>query len=69
MTRCVSSPHQSIVGIANLSLVFQLFSRIMQSVNRKQKYEYKLSYHQDVGSSYDPELEDISQWESELRGT
>ena len=51
----------------NLS-VPQLFSRIMQSVNKKQKHQYRLSYQQDVGSSFDPELDDIAEWENELKG-
>lgn len=40
----------------------------MQSVNTKQKHQYKLSYQQDVGSSFDPELDDIAEWENELKG-
>ncbi|THH32573.1 hypothetical protein EUX98_g1622 [Antrodiella citrinella] len=45
----------------------ELFSRIMQNVNRKQKHQYKLSYHDDVGSSFDPELDDVDEWENDLR--
>ncbi|KAH8097075.1 hypothetical protein BXZ70DRAFT_944181 [Cristinia sonorae] len=45
----------------------ELFSRIMKTVNHKQKYQYKLSYQHDVGSSFDPELEDVDEWENELQ--
>ncbi|TCD68753.1 hypothetical protein EIP91_009899 [Steccherinum ochraceum] len=45
----------------------ELFSRVMQSVNKKQKHQYKVSYQHDVGSSFDPDLEDVVEWEEELK--
>ena len=39
----------------------------MASVNRKTQYSYRLSYAQDVGSSFDPDMEDVAEWESDLR--
>jgi len=44
----------------------ELFRRIITSTNRKQQHSYRLSYSQDVGSSFDPNLEDINQWEADL---
>lgn len=41
----------------------------MASVNRKQQYSYRLSYAEDVGSSFDPDMEDVADWESDLKGT
>lgn len=41
----------------------------MQTVDKKQKHQYKLSYQHDVGSSFDPELEDVVEWEEALKGT
>ena len=38
----------------------------MANVNQKQRYSYKVSYAQEVGSSFDPDIEDISRWEQEL---
>ena len=49
--------------------VVQLFRRIMQSANHRTKHAYRLSYSLEVGSSFDPDLEDASTWESELKGT
>ncbi|KAI0795457.1 hypothetical protein C8Q75DRAFT_746137 [Abortiporus biennis] len=45
----------------------ELFNRIMLSANRKQRSEYQRSYYHDVGSSFDPELEDINEWENDLK--
>lgn len=39
----------------------------MQKDKRKRLYNYRLSYEYDVGSSFDPDMEDISTWEAELR--
>ncbi|KAF8908525.1 hypothetical protein CPB84DRAFT_1843423 [Gymnopilus junonius] len=44
----------------------ELFRRIMADATRKQKHAYRVSYALDVGSSFDPDLEDISSWEHEL---
>ena len=49
-------------------VVFQLFGRIMTSVKRKQQHQYRLSYAQEVGSSFDPDFDDVTKWENELRG-
>ncbi|KAG8216592.1 hypothetical protein J3R82DRAFT_6777 [Butyriboletus roseoflavus] len=46
----------------------ELFRRIMQSTNHKKKHSYRVSYALEVGSSFDPDLEDASAWESELQG-
>lgn len=45
----------------------ELFRRIITHTERQRKHEYRLSYQQDVGSSFDPELEDIAEWERELK--
>ena len=47
----------------------QLFSRIVESAKRKQRHAYRLSYAHDVGSSFDPDMEDPQSWETELNGT
>ncbi|KAF8882517.1 hypothetical protein CPB84DRAFT_1750888 [Gymnopilus junonius] len=44
----------------------ELFRRIMANTNRKQKHAYNISYAIEVGSSFDPDLEDVSTWEREL---
>jgi hypothetical protein len=46
----------------------QLFSRIMANASSKQRHSYRVSYAHDVGSSFDPDLEDIDEWERELDG-
>jgi len=46
----------------------QLFRRIMQNVNHKQRHSYRLSYADEVGSSLDPDMEDVSRWEHQLLG-
>lgn len=46
----------------------QLFGRIMSSVKRKQQHQYRLSYAQEVGSSFDPDFDDVTEWENELLG-
>ncbi|KAI0694197.1 hypothetical protein BC835DRAFT_1415451 [Cytidiella melzeri] len=43
------------------------FSRIMASVKHQRQHSYRVSYAQDVGSSFDPDIEDLDQWEHELR--
>ena len=40
----------------------------MMSTQRKQKHKYRLSYSHEVGSSFDPDMEDPDAWESELSG-
>ncbi|EPQ53545.1 hypothetical protein GLOTRDRAFT_139742 [Gloeophyllum trabeum ATCC 11539] len=44
----------------------ELFRRIMNSVNRKAQHAYRVSYEWEVGSSIDPDMEDVSRWEQEL---
>jgi len=44
----------------------ELFSRIMANASSKQRHSYRVSYAHDVGSSFDPDLEDIDEWEREL---
>ena len=46
----------------------QLFRRIMTSARKKQNHNFCLSYQLEVGSSVDPDMEDISGWEDELQG-
>ena len=41
----------------------------MQNANHRTRHAYRLSYSLEVGSSFDPDLEDVDAWESELRGT
>ena len=47
----------------------QLFRRIMASARHKQQHNFRLSYQLEVGSSVDPDMEDISGWEHELQGS
>jgi hypothetical protein len=39
----------------------------MTSNRHKERHNYHLSYTQDVGSSLDPDMEDVGRWEQELR--
>lgn len=38
----------------------------MENINRKDRHSYRVSYAQEVGSSFDPDMEDIDRWEEEL---
>lgn len=40
----------------------------MRSAKHKKTHSYRVSYALEVGSSFDPDMEDASAWESELRG-
>lgn len=40
----------------------------MASARHKQQHKFRLSYQLEVGSSIDPDMEDISRWEHELQG-
>lgn len=40
----------------------------MTSIRHKEKHSYRLSYQQDVGSSFDPDMEDMDEWERFLKG-
>ncbi|KAI0043585.1 hypothetical protein FA95DRAFT_1563171 [Auriscalpium vulgare] len=44
----------------------ELFRRIIASANQKQRHSYRVSYELDVGSSLDPDLQDIAEIEEEL---
>jgi hypothetical protein len=39
----------------------------MANSNRKQVHSYRVSYAQEVGSSFDPDMEDVGSWERELK--
>ncbi|PCH44911.1 hypothetical protein WOLCODRAFT_165489 [Wolfiporia cocos MD-104 SS10] len=41
----------------------ELFRRLVVNGRRKQQHQYRLSYSHEVGSSYDPAIEDITEWE------
>jgi hypothetical protein len=41
----------------------------MENIKRKDKHAYRLSYAYEVGSSFDPDMEDVARWERELNGT
>ena len=40
----------------------------MANATRKERHSYRVSYAQEVGSSIDPDLEDVASWEQELAG-
>ena len=40
----------------------------MANATRKECHSYNLSYAQEVGSSIDPDMEDVASWEQELAG-
>lgn len=40
----------------------------MTSLNHKRQHQYRLSYAAEVGSSFDPDMEDVAEWENELKG-
>ncbi|KAN0136836.1 hypothetical protein V8E53_005277 [Lactarius tabidus] len=45
----------------------ELFRRIIASASQKHRYSYRLSFQNEVGSSIDPDLEDIAAWERSLQ--
>lgn len=45
----------------------EFFSRIVASAKKKTRHAFRVSYALEVGSSLDPELDDINQWEHELQ--
>lgn len=49
-------------------IIKKLFRRIMAQSNRKMDHSYRLSYALEVGSSFDPDIEDVAEWENELSG-
>ena len=40
----------------------------MDSAKYKQRYSYRLSFQNDVGSSIDPDMDDVAEWERNLQG-
>ncbi|KAK0480342.1 hypothetical protein IW261DRAFT_1477445 [Armillaria novae-zelandiae] len=44
----------------------EFFQRIVDHANRRTQHAYKLSYADEVGSSLDPDMEDLGAWEAEL---
>ncbi|KAG6877648.1 hypothetical protein C0992_009592 [Termitomyces sp. T32_za158] len=46
----------------------ELFRRIVNHSNRRALHTYRRSYADEVGSSFDPDLEDPGEWENDLRG-
>ncbi|KAJ3576707.1 hypothetical protein NP233_g250 [Leucocoprinus birnbaumii] len=46
----------------------ELFRRIMTQVNHRTEHSYRLSYALEVGSSFDPDMEDVTEWENEIQG-
>ncbi|KAK0495211.1 hypothetical protein EDD18DRAFT_1171263 [Armillaria luteobubalina] len=44
----------------------EFFLRIVEHANRRTQHAYKLSYADEVGSSLDPDMEDLGAWEAEL---
>lgn len=61
---CVRAVVRFLLGLSQV----QLFRRIMASARKKQQHNFLLSYQLEVGSSVDPDMEDVSCWEHELEG-
>ncbi|KAF5380723.1 hypothetical protein D9757_007097 [Collybiopsis confluens] len=45
----------------------ELFARVVRHQAREERQEYRRSYYADMGTSFDPDLEDITAWEDELQ--
>ncbi|KLO11409.1 hypothetical protein SCHPADRAFT_855468 [Schizopora paradoxa] len=45
----------------------EIFRRIIANERRKAEHAYRLSYELDVGSSIDPDMMDVAEWEAELQ--
>ncbi|KAK1225029.1 hypothetical protein PQX77_012028 [Marasmius sp. AFHP31] len=45
----------------------EVLRRVMLNDNRKLKHKYRLSYYATCGDSFDPDIEDVEQWENELQ--
>ncbi|KAL7284131.1 hypothetical protein ACG7TL_001412 [Trametes sanguinea] len=58
----------SMIGetVADYLVTMQLFHRIVESAKHKQRHAYRLSYAYDVGSSFDPAIDDVQDWEEAL---
>jgi len=50
-----------------LGLNDELFHRIIDSAKHKHRYSYRLSFQNDVGSSIDPDMDDVAEWERNLQ--
>lgn len=44
----------------------ELFRRIMANAYQKDRHSFKISYAHEVGSSFDPDMENVEEWEHEL---
>ncbi|KAG6910711.1 hypothetical protein DXG01_008241 [Tephrocybe rancida] len=44
----------------------ELFRRIMSNANRKARHKFRISYADEVGSSFDPDMDNADEWEHEL---
>ena len=40
----------------------------MDNAQRKLAHSYRLSFEYEVGSSFDPDMDDVELWERHLRG-
>jgi hypothetical protein len=40
----------------------------MAQTNRKLDHQFRLSYAEEVGSSFDPNIEDVNEWENLIQG-
>ncbi|SJL04834.1 uncharacterized protein ARMOST_08205 [Armillaria ostoyae] len=45
----------------------EFFQRIVEHATRRTQHAYKLSYADEVGSSLDPDMEDLGAWKAELQ--
>ncbi|KAF9256406.1 hypothetical protein L218DRAFT_881793 [Marasmius fiardii PR-910] len=45
----------------------EFLGRVMLNDNYKLRYKYRLSYYASCGDSFDPDLDDVEQWENELQ--
>ncbi|VDC07480.1 unnamed protein product [Peniophora sp. CBMAI 1063] len=45
----------------------EYYARIVLEAERKRDYQYRLSFEHDVGSSFDPAMEDPVEWEQDLK--
>jgi len=47
----------------------ELFRRIMVNAARRERQSYRVLYAQEIGSPFDPDSEDINEWEQDLNET
>jgi len=55
--------------MTNMLIILQLFRRIIRNEKRKNDHAFRLSYELDFGSSIDPNMMDVTEWEAELEET